>query len=237
MSKDIGQAIRPIFIPNTKQVGVIEKEITFNWHMGMSAKVRQRSILSLHEKGKEKGFNNILEASSKSQQELGIQLSAFFLKDDNGYPVENLFQSSKVFQSGQQFLDLLNVTPKEAKRDNRLRNSGNMKKFNFNGQDFPLEPKSLFYDWLYTRTLFKAKRNIKIRNALVESSFDAFSDIEFNPKKSFSCQARTLALFVSLYRNNSIEDFLNAPVKFNQENNLYSKNSQPPVNTNLSFDF
>jgi hypothetical protein len=98
--KTIGKTTRPIFIPNRGGLGVIEQNIQFDWHMGMSAEVRKRSIRSLHEKAKEQGFNHILEASSKSEQEIGIQLSAFFLKTTGGYPVENLFQSSKVFVRG-----------------------------------------------------------------------------------------------------------------------------------------
>lgn len=226
MSNKIGKATRPIFIPNGNQIGVIEQDITFDWHMGTSAVVKKRSMLSLHEKAKDHDFNIILEASSKSQQQLGIQLSAFFLKNDEGYPVENLFQSSKFFKSGQQFLDLLSVSPREAKRDSRLRNSGEMIKFCFNGLDFPLEPKSLFYDWLYTKTLFNSNKNLELKEDFINSSFDAFSDIEFNPKKSFSCQARTLALCVSLYKNESINDFIRSPIDFAQEFNLYTKSKK-----------
>ena len=231
MTTKIGKATRPIFIPQKNDIGIVEKNITFDWHMGMSAVVKQRSMLSLHEKAKEQGYNSILEASSKSQQQLGIQLSAFILKNDEGYSVENLFQSSKVFQSDQQFLDLLSVSPREAKRDIRLRNSGEMIKFCFNGLDFPLEPKSLFYDWLYTKTLFKTNRNLKLKEDFINSNFNAFSDIEFNPKKSFSCQARTLALCLSLYRNKSINDFIENPIEFANKFNLYIKNNQSERNS------
>ena len=227
MITKIGKAIRPIFIPQKSDIGIIEKNITFDWHMGMSATVKQRSMLSLHEKAKEQGFNSILEASSKSQQQLGIQLSAFFLKDDEGYPVENLFQSSKVFQYGQQFSDLISVSPRDAKKDIRLCNSGEMIKFCFNGLDFPLEPKSLFYDWLYTKTLFKSSRNLELKEDFINSDFEAFSDIEFNPKKSFSCQARTLALCMSLYKNESTNDFIENPIELTQKFDLYHINKNP----------
>lgn len=221
MKNTIGKAIRPIFIPNNNSVGAIEKEISFDWHMGMSSVVKQRSIKSLHQKACEYGFHNMLEASSKSENQLGIQLSAFFLKDNDGYPVENLFQSSKVFNFDVQFLDLLSVTPREAKKDVRLRENGNLKIFRFNGKDYPLEPKSLFYDWLYTRVLCQ-KHNQKIMESLIENQFSAFSDIEFNPKHSFNCQARTLALFVSLYMNRATDEFLSNPVLFSKNNNIYS---------------
>lgn len=116
MQKNIGKTARPIFIPLRDNIGVIEQDIEFDWHMGMSAEVRKRSIRSLHQEAKKQGFNKILEASSKSEQQIGIQLSAFFLKNIKNYPVENLFQSSKVFENGGPYRDLLTVTPREAKR-------------------------------------------------------------------------------------------------------------------------
>lgn len=218
----IGIGKRPIFIPNRKSLGVIEQTITFDWHMGMSTEVRKRSIKSLHNSAKLAGFNQILEASSKSEQPIGIQLSAFFLKNITNHPVENLFQSSKVFERGGPYRDLLSVTPREAKKDSRLKESGNLISFRFNNKNYPLEPKSLFYDWLYVNVLF-SERNLELREKFFEMKFDAFSDIEFNPNKSFSCQARTLALCVSLYENDSIQDFIKDPVKLSQECNLYKK--------------
>ena len=232
MAKSIGKTIRPIFIPQRNGIGVIEQNIAFDWHMGMSAEVRKRSIKSFHEKAKEEGFNHILEASSKSEQPIGIQLSAFNLKNIKGYPVENLFQSSKVFVNGGPYRDLLTVTPREAKKDSRLRESGEMVKFTFNQQDFPLEPKSLFYDWLYLNVLF-SDRNLALREELFDNYFDAFSDIEFNPQKSFSCQARTLALCVSLYENESVKDFIRDPVGFSREFELYKKKTQEDIQLGL----
>ncbi len=222
-----GTTTRPIFIPNRETIGVIEQDITFDWHMGMSKAVRQRSVKSLHEKAAEQGFCNILEASSKSEQAIGLYLSAFFLKNEEGIPVENLFQSSKVFENGGPFSDLKSrfVAPRDAKKDERLRNHGEMTEFRFNGQSFPLEPKSLFYDWLYIKTLFGCDNNTDLKNAFADSRFDAFSDIEFNPKKSFSCQARTLALAVSLHLHESIKDFIRDPAGMAEQFALYRKHA------------
>lgn len=220
--KTIGRTTRLIFIPNRDSIGVVEQYIEFDWHMGMSAEVRKRSINSLHQEAQKQGFNNILEVSSKSEQEIGIQLSAFFLRNIKGYPVENLFQSSKVFEKGGPYRDLLTVTPREAKRDECLRNSGNLIRFTFNNKNYPLEPVSLFYDWLYINVLF-SERNLELRERFFGSKFDSFSDIEFNPEKSFSCQARTLALCVSLYENKSVREFIDNPIKFSQIFNLYRK--------------
>lgn len=220
--KTIGRTTRPIFIPNRDSIGVVEQYIEFDWHMGMSAEVRKRSINSLHQEAKKQGFDNILEVSSKSEQKIGIQLSAFFLRNIKDYPVENLFQSSKVFEKGGPYRDLLTVTPREAKRDERLRNSGNLIGFTFNNKNYPLEPVSLFYDWLYINVLF-SERNLELRERFFGSKFDSFSDIEFNPEKSFSCQARTLALCVSLYENKSIREFIDDPINFSQMFNLYKR--------------
>ena len=222
MKKNTGNTKRPIFIPSKVGVGVNELDVSFEWHLGMSSEVRKRSIKSLHEEAMKFGFNKILEASSKSEQKIGIELSAFYLKNVSGIPVENIFQSSKVFINGGPYRDIISKTPKEAKRDERLKNSGEMLYFIINEKKFPLEPKSLFYDWVYMKVLLSDK-NKDLREDFFNANFDAFSDIEFNPKKSFSCQARTLALAVSLNENGEQNNFMSDPVKFNNDYDIYKK--------------
>ena len=68
-----------------------------------------------------------------------------------------------------------------------------------------------------------SERNLVLRETFFENYFDAFSDIEFNPQKSFSCQARTLALCVSLYENEGVQGFIQDPVGFSQKFDLYNK--------------
>lgn len=60
----------------------------------------------------------ILEVSTKSTNPTGVALSAFNLKfyeikTDREYPLENIFQSSKVFERGGPYRDLLTVHPKD----------------------------------------------------------------------------------------------------------------------------
>jgi uncharacterized protein DUF6977 len=43
---------------------------------------------------------------------------------------------------------------REVKRDPRLRESGRLIAFEFDGVSFPLEPKTVFYDWLYVTFLY-----------------------------------------------------------------------------------
>src|SRR5688572_17405993 len=59
-------------------------------------------------------------------------------------------------------------------------------RFRFNGYSFPLEPKTVFYDWLYINAIYPH------REWLQRPCKDAgFTDIEFNPSKSINCQARS----------------------------------------------
>nr|WP_272214503.1 hypothetical protein [Marinicella sp. W31]MDC2880121.1 hypothetical protein [Marinicella sp. W31] len=139
-----------------------------------------------------------MEISSKSEESLGIALSAFNLKlnypqTGNPLPLECAFQGSKVFEEGGPYTDLFNVSPREAKRDPRLKSSGRLVAFRFGGEDWPLEPQTGFYDWLYISALV---RQPQLAERLLD--YSAFTDIEFNPEKSINCQAYSAALYVSL---------------------------------------
>jgi len=120
-------------------------------------------------------------------------------------PVECAFQGSKVFANGGPFVDLYQTDPGRAKRDPRLVNSGALTKFNFQGTDFPVEPKTVFYDWLYISCIQATPRLI---------AYDGFTDIEFNPVKSINCQARSLALYVSLTKRGLLQDAMKSPQSF-----------------------
>lgn len=118
-----GRATRRVYIPlldKSNQL-VTYKDVEFDWHMGMSAAVRKRSIHSLHENIiKTRIGERPLEISSKSEEKLGIALSAFNLKGKTKkgvFTVETLFQSSKVFKEDEKspYRDLLYKTSREAK--------------------------------------------------------------------------------------------------------------------------
>jgi len=79
-----------------------------------------------------------------------------------------------------------------------------------NGVPWPIEPKNLFYDWVYLNTL---KQNPALAATL--NGFDAFTDIEFNPQKSFSCQARSCAIWVAL-NNHSLQGVLDSEEAFRE---------------------
>ena len=203
-------ATRPIFLPMLHtQSCVREQNIEFTWYPGMTKSQYQKSIQDLHAQARLMlKVNRILEISSKSEEQLGVALSAFNLffitkKNQNKLTVETAFQGSKVFEKGGPYTDLYGVDSKKAKTDPRLKNSGKLHSFKFFGQDFHLEPKTYFYDWVYINAL---NQNKELSKQLL--NYGAFTDIVFNPKKSINCQARSAALFVSLVNQNKLEDSL-----------------------------
>lgn len=116
-------AKRPVFIAKDKYPFYTEKTIEFEYFAGFSESQKKKSINSLHNSYKEQGGGNVLEISTKGDNKLGINLSAFnLLTCINGsqYKLECVFQGSKVFEHGGPYTDLYNVKPWEAKKDSRL---------------------------------------------------------------------------------------------------------------------
>ena len=73
----------------------------------------------------------------------------------------------------------------------------------------PLEPKTAFYDWLYAGSLYPHRDWIR------KLSFhDGFSNIEFNPFRSINCQARSIALFLSLMKRKELDDAIQSQTAF-----------------------
>lgn len=192
-------AQRPVFLPNPSSCPPVRKvTVDFQWFPGMSVSQKQKSVASLHASAKRAlGLSAILEVSSKSTESLGRSLSAFALMvecpDGLNRPLETVFQASKVFTGGGPFRDLLESSPRDAKRDERLRNSGPLRHFDYFGEVWPSQPTTSFYDWLYCKgVLAKPTLETGIRN------YEAFTDIEFNPEKSLNCQAASAALLLAL---------------------------------------
>ena len=182
-------AERPVFYVHHGLV--VNKTYSFEWFPGFSLSQKQKSVESLHDAvRKADAAAKPLEVSTKSRESLGIKLSAFNLKW-NGYTLENIFQSAKVFEMGGPYLELLEVSPKEAKRDERLKNSGPLRAFRYQNEDFPLLPKTVFYDYIY---LAAVKESLTEDEIKAVSDYNYFTDIEFNPTKSINTQAKTAAM-------------------------------------------
>lgn len=187
-----------------------ERLIDFTYFSGFAVSQKQKSIRSLHENAVETDPSlKILEVSTKSEDPLGRELSAFNLMfhdiDGRQYHLENVFQASKVYENGGPFQDLLNVSPAEAKRDPRHKEHGPLKMFKLNDWECALEPKTMFYDWIYCKAL---SQNGQLVDQLILSGFNAFTDIEFNHKRSINCQARSAAIFLGLLRKDKLREYL-----------------------------
>lgn len=190
-----------------KEFEIEEIDVNMENLDGRNFQEKQNNVRRLHGRFNELYKNeNIIEISTKSPIELGRELSAFNLKysiNNKEYPLECVFQSSKVFEKGGPYKDLLKIEPFQVKRDRRLRSSGNLVGFTLDNVEYPLEPKTLFYDWIYINALSKKPTLYK---KLI--NYNAFTDIEFNPERAINCQARSVALFIALYKQGLLNDAL-----------------------------
>ena len=199
-------AQRPVYRVNDIKPFYECHMVDFIYNGGCSVSQKQKNITAIHE-AYHKTYPNdrVLEISTKSLQPIGTYLSAFNLLKyvpsiQKSIPVENVYQGGKVFEQNGPLLDLYEVTPREAKIDERLNQNGSLQTFYFEGKTFPTSPKTAFYDWIYMNAVME-------NSGLIEEfcQYDAFTDVEFNPKASINCQARAAAIFVSLFRAGIIE--------------------------------
>lgn len=200
-------ATRPVYVPVDRKPFVRVYSPEFTWNGGFAASQKQKNIVALH-RAYCRRFpeSKVLEISSKSLQEEGVKLSAFHLEKyvpslERSIPVECVFQGGKVFTGGGPYTDLYCASPRDAKRDERLKSSGKLTNFFFEGNEVPLNPTTIFYDWIYINALLE---HPELAKAVLE--YDAFTDIEFNPAKSVNCQAKAAALFVALSRQGKLEE-------------------------------
>ena len=200
-------ANRPIYHATTKPPFYEAINVDFEFYPGFSLSQKQKCIKSLHEAYLDSyPDRNLLEISSKSTMNLGISLSAFNLtltNESKTFSVECAFQGSKVFENGGPYTDLFDKTSREAKKDERLKTSGALIQFQYLNKNYPLEPKDLFYNWLYINAL---SQNKELAKQLL--CYDSFSDIEFNPQKSINCQAKAAAAFVELSTQHILSEAL-----------------------------
>jgi hypothetical protein len=206
-------AERPIFVPVPDEPELV-REIYFplRWHSGFAPIQKQKNVAELHTVAAAAGFSPLLEISTKSTEKVGQHLSAFHLKvrsEPGELPLECAFQGSKVFERGGPYTDLYSAEARAAKSDPRLRDSGRLIAFDFQGLRFPLEPRTAFYDWLYINAIYPHREwLVRLRQ------YAGFTDIEFNPERSVNCQARSCALFVSLMANGLLDQAVESPERF-----------------------
>ena len=217
--KNKTQSVRIAFMSttsSTESAYYVEEPIKFTWYMGMSWQVRQRSSQSLREEILNKyPSRKAIEISTASDNyELGKQLSALNLTFD-GIPVENIFQGSKIYSGeNEPHVELFSQSAKDAKRFSKEMQAlkHTVTGFKYNGKTFDTFPYSSFYDWIYINALHQHPE--LARNIL---DYDTFTDIHFNQKVAYSnkgpfnCQARALAIYVSLVKRKTLEEYLQDP--------------------------
>ncbi|MBQ8299979.1 MAG: hypothetical protein IJX99_09060 [Clostridia bacterium] len=165
---------------------VVARDVEFEWFPGFSAAQKRRSIEAMHREIP----GATLEVSTKSKEQLGVKLSAFTLKL-GGKSLESIFQGSKVFKQGGPYIDMYDKSPRDAKHDLRLKTSGELEAFEYNGVRWELLPRTAFYDYIYV----KAVKECLTRDELQKvAEYQFFTDIEFNPQKSINTQARAIAI-------------------------------------------
>ncbi|MFZ3075043.1 MAG: hypothetical protein WA114_02575 [Psychrobacter glacincola] len=208
---------RPVFMPRVNSDNLVKTDmIRFERHVGFASRQKKKSINDMHQVIRKKyGFNHVLELSSKSGNKLSFLLSPLSLKlnNENGgepYSVENAFQSSMVFEDGGPYIDLLSAPPRQAKKDERLITSGELIGYNYFGMEWSVEPLTTFYDWLYVNAL---KQNPQLHEEVMQ--YQAFTDMEFNPKKSIHSSAYALAMFVALHKRELLDNIEDPTVFFN----------------------
>lgn len=221
-------ATRPIFIPNSQKLHVEQRDIEFEWNPGFAKIQKQKNVSALHASAAKHNFKKILEVSTKSSTLLGKSLSAFNLKiefQSRRIPFESAYQASKVFENDLQFEDLYNVGALEAKQDSRIyENNKSLTSFRFDEKEWGLDEN--FYSYLYFQALDDLIKNHDdpIKEHLLQ--FDAFTDIEFNPKKSHSCQAFACALFVSFFKSTQEKSIPKTREEFLNKIPIEGKNKQ-----------
>ena len=199
--------------------------VEFEYIKGMAFSQKQKNVLSFH-KSIQKKFPNskLIEISTKSQSPLGVKLSAFNLKLD-GYPLECVFQSSKVFEGGIQYEQLLFEGPKEAKQYIKENVSLPVIGFRYNGEMFETFPFSMFYDYIYISALLQSDFNTK-----EIANYDIFTDIEFNEKKQINCQARACAIYAYMLRTGTVDFYMSSKDNFKK---IYDVSSGEQLTFNI----
>ena len=206
-------ANRPVFVPRPAGHQLVDEvSVSFKWNPGLAPSQKKKNVAAIHAAAAHQGLEPLLEVSTKSDDKLGRTLSAFNLRvayKDSTIPLECGFQGSKVFEAGGPFTDLYSAEVRDAKRDPRLRESGKLVAFRFDRITFPIVPKTAFYDWLFLQAIKDMPGSLRGLHR-----FAGFTDIEFNPKRSINCQARSCATLVALEELGLFWQCLESPGRF-----------------------
>ena len=181
---------------------VCSRSFEFEWNPGLAPSQKKKNVAALHAAIGAPA----LEISTKSESELGRSLSAFNLTLD-GRPLECVYHSGKITTAGGPYADLLDKSPREAKHDPRLAHP--IIGFMYEGWRWPAIPISAFYDYLWIKAAMELSPDL--------SGYTWFTDIEYNPNKSKSTQARSAAILKAVYDNDGVMDSPESFIEFHKK--------------------
>lgn len=208
-------ANRPVFYVNS-QNDFCKTCVEFKWNPGFAKIQLQKNVAAIHRAFlKDHSDFNLLEVSSAASDVIASKASAFNLLVETShgkFTIEQAFQAGKVFENSGVQNHLLKYSSIDIKKIvSKINLNDQLIGFEEFGSKFPLEPKTFFYNWIYLKAL-NQRHNKIISNKILQ--YDAFTDIYFNPKKSFSCQAEACSIYVALVRQNKIKDALRSKENF-----------------------
>ena len=220
-------AKRGVFIPKSTYPYFEEVQVEFDWFGGFAKCQKRKCVLSVHMNFLE-GMpdKKVLEISSSSTSLLGNNLSAMQLRKfvpsyNKSFCLESVFQTSRIYSNGAghfwgkkigriEYVELDGWGSKKVIKD--LSEGYHSYEYMYEGFKFPAPDFhiSLFYDYIYLNALLEDE-NSDVREELIKGQYTAFTDMA---TKSLNNQARSCAIFVSLYKANlldkvkNVEDYL-----------------------------
>ncbi len=203
-------AIRPVFIPKDIAPFVDEVQCEFKWNGGFALSQKRKNVKAIHDEFMiQFPGSNLLEVSTKSTEGIGVNLSAHNLMKyvpslDRKVPIECIYHGAKVFTDGGPHTDIYDMPPITVKKYLHTVASGELSCFRFEEKDYPLLPTTAFYDWIYINAVLESP-------ALIDTviNYDGFTDVAYTPGKCMACQARTVAMLVSIYKLNLLDKVKN----------------------------
>ena len=222
--------MKRVYIPTgivNNPVAVQEVDYAFNYRLNT-----RQNVHMLHEYISSQCGRTPLQISSAAngKQEILRKLSAFNLHlqvnkiynhrhrgDEINRPVECLYQGSKIFTHSGPFYDLYQKSPRDVKAFVKGKNKDGIIGFSLFscGDEWPSNPMKCFYNWLYLNAVFNCSFNNSPVCKNMVSAIDriVISDI-FEGEVTCNTQAYSLALFLTLHKNNVLEPLLRDKYSF-----------------------
>lgn len=152
-------AVRMVYFPNNEYPFYKEMPVEFEWVPELNLKRKQMNVTNLHNKIHSVFPDfKVLEISSKSMQDKGIELSALNLKKfipsiGKDVSVENVYQGSKVYSDCTDLTDLYFVEPIKAKKDPRIASKKCPDYYLLDNKRFDVDNHGTFYNTVYLQAL------------------------------------------------------------------------------------